>query len=678
MKRSMIRKVNNPITITAVLTALMSSTGFILASSPVSATSSSASATVHVPDACTLVSTLNTPHTATLSPGTSTGYGNAGGVNGIGQTTLKVTCNDSLGFAIYAIGYTEDTFGNTNLVSNTKTNGTSTYTIATGTNTSGANSNWAMQINAVSGSFAPTVENSFDSSSYHNVPTTYTMVAKRTSATMNPSDPSTSTTGSSITTTYAAYISTEQAPDTYTGKVKYTMVHPNNANSPVQPLAPTDCPANSICYAPNADDIVGSMDSISNTKIAKSATAGVQTTLGHSSTSITSNSEPSLIAPNYSRAGYGFAGWSTDYDAASTYNNDHNADITIFGPNQTITTSTSGTGDADVSTNGLILYPVWIASAGNIQSWTGCSNLTTAPIATKATLSSVAALTDQRDGSVYTVARLADGNCWMSENLRIDAEATRGSTNQALAQGYGDDTTNNRGQFIGLPDSENSNFVNNTNANSIYYGSRQSGTASVSIGGTDYPAYRIPRYNNNNTNRSLTASYNGTGNSTYYQWYGYGNYYNWPAAIANTTYNNTNNTSTDTTSICPTGWRLPHGGQTTVNTTAEFYLLGKAIMGQEPDQYASGGYGRYGNSVTNTAGDTATKAFRKFPNNFVYSGRFSGSSAANRSSIGSYWSSTVDDNYYSYYLSLYSSYVYPGSSTDYKHYAWSIRCLTGS
>ena len=180
------------------LLSLTALSGALLMSSSVSATSSSTSATVHVPDACTLVSTLNTPHTATLSPGTSTGYGNSGGVNGIGQTTLKVTCNDSLGFAIYAIGYTEDTFGNTNLVSNTKNNGVSTYTIATGTNTSGSTSNWAMQINAVSGSFAPTIQNSFDSSSYHNVPTTYTKVAKRTSATMNPSDPSTSNTGKSF------------------------------------------------------------------------------------------------------------------------------------------------------------------------------------------------------------------------------------------------------------------------------------------------------------------------------------------------------------------------------------------------------------------------------------------------------------------------------------------------
>ena len=61
----------------------------VIISSPTHATSTSASATVHVPDACTLVSTLNTPHTATLSPGTSTGYGNSGGVGGIGQTTLK-------------------------------------------------------------------------------------------------------------------------------------------------------------------------------------------------------------------------------------------------------------------------------------------------------------------------------------------------------------------------------------------------------------------------------------------------------------------------------------------------------------------------------------------------------------------------------------------------------------
>ena len=51
-----------------------------------------------------------------------------------------------------------------------------------------------------------------------------------------------------------------------------------------------------------------------------------------------------------------------------------------------------------------------------------------------AALSSVTALTDQRDGETYAVARLADGNCWMIENLRLDAEDTLGDTNKVLAQ----------------------------------------------------------------------------------------------------------------------------------------------------------------------------------------------------------------------------------------------------
>ena len=626
MKRSMIRKVNKPIAITTALTALMLSTGFILASSSVSATSSSASATVHVPDACTLVSTLNTPHTATLSPGTSTGYGNSGGVDGIGQTTLKVTCNDSLGFAIYAIGYTEDTFGNTNLVSNTKTNGTSTYTIATGTNTSGSNSNWAMQINAVSGSFAPTIENSFDSSNYHNVPTTYTMVAKRTSATMNPSDPSTSNTGSSITTTYAAYISTEQAPDTYTGKVKYTMVHPNNAAEPYYPHE-IACTAGKICYQPSANDIVGTMGQ-------ESATDG---------------NDVELYANNFSRAGYGFAGWSDAYDYAT------NPNANFYGPMQTITVPTGTTA------NGLSLYAVWIKSAGSLQSdaTTACNGLTEDPNDGTADLSSVTALTDERDNNTYAIAKLADGKCWMIENLRLENTGAH-NTDGSLAQGY-------NSSFIGLADPESANFTNSTTANSLY--STDGSTAAPAITGNHlYTVYRFPRYNNNNTNsRQSSSSYSTDGNT-----YSMGNYYTWHAAIADTTHYSTNNQSIENTSLCPAGWRLPKGGQTTVNTTADFYILGKALMNnQEPDGY-------YGDTLTNTAGDTATKAFRKYPNNFLYSGSFNGSSALSRGNNGYYWSSTVYSNLNSYLLSLYSSGVYPGTSSGNKYGGYAIRCTLGS
>ena len=628
MKRSMIRTINSPITITTVLTALMLSTGFILASSSVSATSSSANATVHVPDACTLVSTLNTPHTATLSPGTSTGYGNSGGVDGIGQTTLKATCNDSLGFAIYAIGYTEDTFGNTNLVSNTKNNGTSTYTIATGTNTSGANSNWAMQINAVSGSFAPTVENSFDSSSYHNVPTTYTMVAKRTSATMDPADSSTINTGSSITTTYAAYISTEQAPDTYTGKVKYTMVHPNNAATPYAPHE-IACTAGKICYQPSANDTVGTMGN-------QSATDGNSVT---------------LYASNFSRAGYGFAGWSDAYDYET------NPDANFYGPNQTITVPTG------TNANGLSLYAVWIKSAGSLQSnaTTACNSLTEDLNDGTADLSSVTALTDERDNNTYAIAKLADGKCWMIENLRLDNTASHNSDG-SLAQGY-------NSSFIGLADPESTNFDTNGTANSLY--SMDGSTAAPAITGSN-TGYRFPRYNNNNTNsRQSSSSYSTSGNT-----YSMGNYYTWHAAIADTTHYSTKNQSIENASLCPAGWRLPKGGNKSNEANNEFWNLIVTGLnnGVNPANYDSSTTPYY---TGTTEGTPISNTLRSYPNNFLYSGYFNGSSASSRSNYGVYWSSTVYDYGYSYTLYLDSSLVYPGTRNRGKYYGGAIRCTLG-
>lgn len=86
----------------------------------------------------------------------------------------------------------------------------------------------------------------------------------------------------------------------------------------------------------------------------------------------------------------------------------------------------------------------------------------------------------------------------------------------------------------------------------------------------------------------------------------------------------------------------------------------------------------YRSSETNANGDTATKALRKYPNNFLYSGNFSTSSAINRGSFGYYWSSTAYGSFSSYTLYLNSSLVYPGTSKYVKYYGQSIRCTVGS
>ena len=642
-------KVHQIKSIFGVMLGALSLSSVVVVCTNVSATSSSTTASVTVSAACTL-SGANHNYYDTISGGETKTFG---------PSSIKATCNDTAGYSLYAIGFSGDSYSG----NNTKMIGTNTNI---DTATSGNTSRWSMQVASVPGTYAPTIMNSFDSA--HVIPADYAQIAKYTSLT----DGGDNAEGSNLQVSYTVSISSTQAVDTYTGKVKYTLVHPNDAAAPVTPLPDSACPARSICYVPNSGDIDGSMSSLGS--VTGSSTAGKRTDVATNGTTV-------LIAPNFSRDGYGFAGWSTDFEATSASK--------VYGPNETITTSTTaGAGDADVSTKGLILYPVWVASSGNIQNWSGCSSLTQAlapSTGNRATLSSMTALTDQRDGNTYTVARLADGNCWMTENLRLDANNTTSDANKLFAQGYGDATANNMGKFIGLADSENSNFTASTspaatdptNANSLYYAGTQSGTATTNIGQINCAGCRIPRYNNNNTNRTLTASHSGTG-STYYHWYSYGNYYNWPAAIANTGYYYTTTTDENGytpseaagTSLCPTGWKLPYGRSTGKGATVGGFSYLDIQMG---------GTGAASSSSTEPTGATMSMRWRQFPNNFVYSGNFSTASTSIRGSNGFYRSSTAGDDYYgSYCLGLNSSSVNPGTNNYSKTNGHSVRCIADS
>ena len=590
-------------------------------------------ASVTVAASCSMTATVDTPHNATLANGiysaSTTDY-----ADGIGKTTIATFCNDNSGYAIYAIGFTGDKYDgedHTKLIG--ATNG---QKITTSTATSGDTSSWAMKLTKVTDSSvsynpeALTIENGYDD--YNVIPDTYTKVANYTSTTDQ-------TLGSVLSTTYAAYISGTQVADTYAGKVKYTLVHPHT-EIPSQPQTTT---TGLIKYYANVSDAVGTM----NTQ--------------NVSSSVT------LLPSNFSRNGYGFAGWSDKFDYAT------NPEAKFYGPNETITLNTA---DYTGTNPGLSLYAVWVKSQGNLQDSTKvasvCNSLTAAPIDGTANLASVSALTDQRDNNTYAIAKLADGKCWMIENMRLDNTNSDNSTG-ALAQGYATNAT--YGNFAGLANPESPWANNITTANSLYSTDGADDTINI---GTSNASYRFPRYNNQNT--SDRASAPATGANTY----SYGNYYTWAAAIADLNNYTSNNASVANTSICPSGWRLPTGGQTTVNTTADFYTLGKSIMKDsggnsiEPDQNASGGYGYYGNSVINTAGKTATAAIRSYPNNFLYSGLVYSGSVSGRGSGGYYWSSTAYNVSYAYGLYLYSTNVYPGTYYFSKYIGRTIRCLASS
>ena len=138
------------------------------------------------------------------------------------------------------------------------------------------------------------------------------------------------------------------------------------------------CTAQSICYDANG---------------AESGSMGEQ--------GVTSNTTAILLPSNYSHSGYGFAGWNTKADGSGTY----------YGPNQKITLG-------DLSTVGLTLYATWVPTENDI------TMQTFNPVAySDKPVNAVFALRDERDNNVYSIARLADGNFWMIENLRHEESA---------------------------------------------------------------------------------------------------------------------------------------------------------------------------------------------------------------------------------------------------------------
>ena len=180
---------------------------------------------ITVPMSCSFsdeVISTDTPHTKTMQ--------NNDYQSEIGTTTFKTYCNDLSGYSVYAIGYSNDEYGNTLM----KHNSDSNNDFNTGTATSGNTSEWAMKLIPVSGTYAPTIQSDTSGSfaSYHVVPTTYTKVATFPSQTDAPVD-GTPGIGSAFKSTYAAWISATQPAGTYTGKVRYTLVHPANHVAPV-------------------------------------------------------------------------------------------------------------------------------------------------------------------------------------------------------------------------------------------------------------------------------------------------------------------------------------------------------------------------------------------------------------------------------------------------------------
>ena len=173
--------------------------------------SETSNVSVIVNSACTITSGGGS-YAKTVAPGTT---------ETIAGNGINVTCNDNSGYDLYAVGFTNDSYDTTNN-NNTKlisTNGA--YYIPAGTS---GDSYWSMKaVGSSSISTTPTIDNGY--SSFKNIPSTYTRISYYTASTIG-------TTSNSVTTpSYQVHVSSSQPASTYTGKVKYTLVHPHDVDT---------------------------------------------------------------------------------------------------------------------------------------------------------------------------------------------------------------------------------------------------------------------------------------------------------------------------------------------------------------------------------------------------------------------------------------------------------------
>ena len=224
-------------------------------------------------------------------------------------------------------------------------------------------------------------------------------------------------------------------------------------------------------------------------------------------------------------------------------------------------------------------------------------------------------LRDTRDDNVYTVSKLADGNCWMTENLKLGKDTTMTLT------------------------SADSDVVNDFEIPAVQTSGATPWGSSAQNPGNAKGIYA-------------------TGDD------GYGNLYNWYTATAGTGVNTMVSSSATAltnaaSSVCPKGWRLPDGGQ---STDKSFYQLDIS----------------YGGTGANRTDASQVSKFVNSPLNYTYTGfyNFAGGYGSN-GTIGQYWTrsaSTTSGYAYLHYIHKTGNYIQP-QRTAYVGYGNAIRCV---
>ena len=271
------------------------------------------------------------------------------------------------------------------------------------------------------------------------------------------------------------------------------------------------------------------------------------------------------------------------------------------------------------------LYAMW-KSNSPAPSKTYMQNLPSSSCTTTATT-----VYDNRDEEEYLIQRLADGNCWMLDNLRLGGSSAMDLTPS---------DTNINSNWT-LPASGTTCFV--------------SGTCTGSDGTTTGTGYTVAAINADSKNTTVTSYGAGSGKV--------GNYYNYCAASGGTyCYASGSGTGDAQYDICPAGWRMPTGGdyQGSGVGDGEYFALGTAL-GLTFDEDWWG--------FTGTTYQTALST--------PLSGCFYGGSAGSQGDGGGFWSSTRYNGSGMYSLDVSSDGAYPANLNS-RFYGYSLRCILDS
>lgn len=244
-------------------------------------------------------------------------------------------------------------------------------------------------------------------------------------------------------------------------------------------------------------------------------------------------------------------------------------------------------------------------------------------------------LIDSRDGKYYWVAKLADGNCWMTQNLELSFDEV--STLTPEDSDVSSDWTPGVSMYA-LPTEGD---TNNTSIQAWdlgdYVWSSPDAYTSCEDVATDLSACP-DRFTDISEMTPMTeprADGVVIEDNTYDSHYSVGYYYSWNAVTAGTGGGITSGKAT--ASICPASWQLPYSSIPYNSTTGSFYYL----LSQ---------YGLTSSTINDSTGYSITHS----PLYFVRSGGITpGRRLYYASNGGYYWSSTPSTSAaYSYLLDI--------------------------